>query len=67
MRCCSCNKNLNDSESTRRIASTGIFLDMCNKCYKDIADEVPTISRYDLNPYEEIEEQLEDWTDETDD
>jgi len=56
MRCTSCNKNLNDSESTRRVASTGEFLDMCNKCYADIAQDVPTISRPDLNPYEQIED-----------
>lgn len=56
MRCVSCNKNLNDSESTRRVVSTGEFLDMCNKCYADIAHDVPTISRPDLNPYEQIED-----------
>jgi hypothetical protein len=58
MRCTSCNKNLNDSESTRRVASTGEFLDMCNKCYADIAQDVPTISRSDLNPFESIEDEL---------
>jgi len=50
MRCISCNNNLNDSESTRKIASTGEYLDMCNRCYSDISTEVPTISRPDLDP-----------------
>lgn len=58
MRCVSCDKNLNDSESTRRVVSTGEFLDMCNKCYSDIAQDVPTVSRPDLNPYEQIEDDL---------
>jgi hypothetical protein len=48
---------LNDSESTRRIASTGEFLDLCNKCYSDVAQEIPTISRMDLNPYDEVEDE----------
>lgn len=55
MRCTSCNRALNDFESTRRLVSTGDFLDMCNTCYKDIEKDVPTISREDLAPTEEIE------------
>ena len=55
MRCYSCNCALNDFESTRRTASTGDFLDMCNRCYKDIEPDVPTISRDDLSPTEEID------------
>ena len=58
MRCCACDKALNDSEATRRVLSTGDFLDMCNKCYGPIALAVPTITREDLNPNEMIEE---DW------
>ena len=57
MRCCSCNKILNDSEATRKVVSTGDYLDMCNKCYSDISSSVPTISRADLNP----EECVNDW------
>lgn len=63
-RCVSCDRNLNDMESTRRVASTGLFLDMCNKCYADIATEVPTISRADLNPTEDWEEEY--WEEQTD-
>lgn len=59
MRCISCNCNLNDSESTRRIASTLEFLDMCNTCYSDIAQDVPTISRADLNPFELMDDDVE--------
>lgn len=67
MRCYSCNKILNDSEATRKLVSTGDYLDMCNKCYSDIAFVVPTESRADLNPEESVEEYewgtQEDWAD----
>lgn len=56
MRCICCDRNLNDSESTRRLVSTGDFLDMCNKCYKDVENDVPTTVRQDLVPTEQIEE-----------
>ena len=36
MRCCSCNENLNDYESTLRSRSTGQYLDMCRKCLKGL-------------------------------
>ena len=55
MRCYSCNTLLNDWEATRRCASTGDFLDMCNKCYKDVSQDIPTVCRADLNPNESLE------------
>ena len=57
MRCTCCNKALNDSESTRKVVSTGEYLDMCNKCYKDVEQYIPTTSRADLNPNESIEDE----------
>jgi hypothetical protein len=36
MRCSCCNKNLSDYESTLRHPETKEFLDICNKCLKDI-------------------------------
>lgn len=30
------------------------FLDLCNTCYRDIEYDVPTISRSDLNQFEQI-------------
>jgi hypothetical protein len=65
MRCLSCGVALNDFESTRRVESTNEFLDMCNKCYKDIEADVPTVGRSDLNPFEYAEDE-EDFVDETD-
>lgn len=36
IRCYCCNRNLSDYESTLRSATTGDFLDTCNKCLKDL-------------------------------
>ena len=57
MRCVCCNHNLNDFESTRRSATTGDFLDMCNRCYSEVAEDVPSIGRTDLMPNEYIEDE----------
>jgi len=40
MRCCCCNRNLNDWESTLRSARTGDFLDMCRKCLDGLGIQV---------------------------
>lgn len=47
MRCCSCNRNLNDFESTRK-DSHGGYPDLCNKCIKGLGIE--TTVRADLEP-----------------
>lgn len=36
MRCCCCNRALNDYESTLKSLSTGEFLDACIRCLKDL-------------------------------
>ena len=41
MRCCCCNANLSDYESTLKSATTGDYLDMCRKCLKDL--DIPTL------------------------
>jgi hypothetical protein len=59
MRCQCCDKNLNDYESTRKSVSTGEYLDMCNKCYSTISDDLLSEVRYDLydgNEDDEYEE-----------
>lgn len=48
MRCQCCDKNLNDYESTRKSVSTGEYLDMCNKCYSTVSDDLLSEVRYDL-------------------
>lgn len=65
MRCYSCNKNLNDYESTLRSAVSGEFLDMCKKCLSDLdistlqnksnPDEFPPDDEdYDEEEYNEV-------------
>jgi hypothetical protein len=58
MRCQCCDKNLNDYESTRKSVSSGEYLDMCNKCYSTISDDLLSEVRYDL--YDGNEEDNED-------
>ena len=58
MRCQCCNKILNDYESTRRHTITNQFLDICNKCIKDLG--IPTIERTDLKPNEEMVDDMEE-------
>ena len=62
MRCCACNKNLNDFESTLKHADTGEYLDMCNKCLSFTG--IPVAGRNDLEPSEQID--MEDDLGETD-
>lgn len=48
MRCVTCNKLLNDYESTRKVANTGEYLDMCQDCYNSMEIPPATIDRKDL-------------------
>lgn len=59
MRCLSCNKNLSDFESTRKFASSNEYLDLCNRCYSEIKDEVDAVGRPDLQ--EDDLENEDDW------
>lgn len=65
MRCLSCNKQLNDSEATRKYATTGEFLDLCDGCFRHVASEIPTV---DGHGDEEVNSEYgsydsEDWED----
>jgi hypothetical protein len=64
MRCLSCNKNLSDFESTRKSASTGEYLDLCNTCFSEIQYDVDTIVRDDLKDNESLEEDDYDFDEE---
>ena len=48
MRCVACDRNLSDYESTRKSATTGEYLDLCNTCLDEITDDVIVIDRPDL-------------------
>lgn len=56
MRCYCCNKMLSSFESTRKSANTGEYLDMCNKCYGTIKEDMPSLERADLAHEEDFED-----------
>lgn len=62
MRCCCCDKVLNDFESCRKSKTTGEYLDMCNTCYATISETVPTKSRpeFDVDEIPDEEVLVED-------
>jgi hypothetical protein len=43
MRCLACDKRLNDRESTRKYASSGTFVDLCDRCFSTISEDIPDI------------------------
>lgn len=43
MRCLSCNCALSDKEATRKYASSGTFIDLCDDCFTPVADDIPCI------------------------
>jgi hypothetical protein len=43
MRCLACNVVLNDKEATRKYASSGTFVDLCDRCFNEIEDKFPVI------------------------
>ena len=53
MRCTCCNRLLNDFEATRKSKVTGEYLDMCNKCYGTVQQDLATDIRSDL-PEDEV-------------
>ena len=56
MRCQSCNRALDDFESTRKHAVTGEYIDLCNKCFPEVKYCIPVIERHDLSLQESIVE-----------
>lgn len=47
MRCKACDARLGSRESTRKAQGTGEYIDLCDPCYKSIADQCPTVD----NPF----------------
>lgn len=62
MRCKACDKALTEFESTRKSASTGEFIDLCNDCFRYIKEDMYTIE----NPSLESIHDLMDLTDDDD-
>ena len=50
MRCCCCDRLLNDFESTRKSKTTGDYLDMCNKCFSTVSEDLAVVNRTDFEP-----------------
>ena len=48
MRCIACDKQLSDFESTRKSATTGEYVDLCNTCFQSIQRELNADEREDL-------------------
>ena len=61
MRCCCCNRNLSDYESTLRHPVTNDFLDICTRCLQEIPIS-PTegINAENTDYWDEGEEQYVD-------
>jgi hypothetical protein len=49
MRCLACNCALTDYEATRKSVVTGQFIDLCNRCFSSVSDDLHTLEREDLN------------------
>ncbi len=56
MRCLSCDVILSDFEATRKYSKSGEFVDLCNKCFSTIEDDVEVVENYDLLEQEEVDE-----------
>ena len=63
MKCLSCDVILTPFESTRKYKSTGDHVDLCNACFKPIADQVPVVVRHDLVDLPDDDDEYMDDTD----
>lgn len=52
MRCIACNSILSNKEATRKYASTGNFIDLCDHCFDTVEDQIPSIDGRDTNDEE---------------
>ena len=59
MRCLACNKVLNDFEATRKSATTGEYVDLCNHCFHNVEFDIDSLEREDLRNEADIEKSLE--------
>ena len=56
MRCKACDRILEDFEATRKYSGTQHYVDLCNKCYSHIKDDLSVTERADLLTKEEAYE-----------
>jgi hypothetical protein len=57
MRCLSCNCQLNDQEATRKYANSNTFIDLCDRCFSHVEEDIPYIEG---NPSHEDREDASD-------
>lgn len=43
MRCLACDEELTDREAVRRSSKTGEFIELCDRCYKEVEDSIPAV------------------------
>lgn len=56
MRCLSCNKIMTPKEATRKYASTGTFIDLCDHCFADVEEDIPFVEGVTFNDTEAPDE-----------
>ena len=59
MRCLSCDVCLTDFEATRKYAGSGEFVDLCNKCFSTIEEDVAVVENYDLLEQDEVDASMD--------
>lgn len=55
MRCLACDKRLNNRESTRRYSSSGGFIDLCDRCFSTVAEDIPDVEEGEVGEDVEID------------
>lgn len=61
MRCKACDNILNNFEATRKTKESGEFVDLCNRCYVHVKDDMQVVENYELMELQDsidIEEEL---------
>ena len=61
MRCLACDCSLNDKETSRRGLFTGDYLDLCDRCFATIKDDVAATTNPAFD--EPVEDDGDDWLD----
>ena len=59
MRCLACNKALNDFEATRKSATTGDYVDLCNHCFHDVEQDIQAVVHEEFRDIEDEDAEIE--------
>lgn len=62
MRCLSCDRKLNDYERTRKYASSGTFVDLCNSCFSEVSEDIPDLEGDGISHVDEFDEEPDNYT-----